>query len=359
MRLLCPVIVALLCQTDPAWAQSTRWVAPPPSTSDRDWIRLTSGDWISGEIEELRDRNFEFDSDELDMLKLDWDDVAELRSSRRLTYRFDDLGVFTGTAIMRDGIVVVRDGDVSREFPRAALLVILGGEPTELNFWSMDLSAGFVGRSGNTDQADINSRIELRRHTPRSRLLLRHLANVGQSAGEENINNQKFVTSFDVLVTAGLFVTVGSFDIYRDRFQNIDYRITWSAGVGYSILRDGDVDLSISLGAGHQNTRFVSVEATEEDSEKTGSFIPSTDIAWEVTNDVDLAFEYDARIGVPAVKNTFHHARSLMALDLFGDHIDLELSVIWDRNETPQPDSQGNVPKRDDFRTVIGIGVDI
>ncbi len=46
--------------------------------------------------------------DELDNLQIDWDDVAELRSPRVLTYTFIDLGVVVSTAVMRDSILVIR-----------------------------------------------------------------------------------------------------------------------------------------------------------------------------------------------------------------------------------------------------------
>ena len=90
----------------PAFAQA--WQPTEPTPGERDWIKMTSGEWLWGDIKGLRDDDFEFDSEELDLLKLDFDDVAEVRSARILTYRFESGGVFTGTATIRDGVVKIQ-----------------------------------------------------------------------------------------------------------------------------------------------------------------------------------------------------------------------------------------------------------
>ena len=48
------------------------WQPPPPMPDAFDWIQLTSGEWLKGELIALYDGSLEFDSDELDNLTLDW-----------------------------------------------------------------------------------------------------------------------------------------------------------------------------------------------------------------------------------------------------------------------------------------------
>jgi putative salt-induced outer membrane protein YdiY len=357
---LCVLIgFAMLPFADIARADPERWLPPAPDAKQGDWIRLNSGEWLWGEVKGLRDKDLEFDSDELDLLKLDWDDVAELRSARILTYRFEDLGRFTGTAVMRDGTVAIQVGDQVKELPRESLLVILEGKPSELNFWSAKMSLGWVGRSGNTNQVDLNALIDVRRITTRSRVNMKYTGNIGSVQSEENINNHNALLSYDVLVTAGFFVTPVAFNYFKDRFQNINYRTTIGAAAGYAILRGGDVDWDLSMGAGYQNTKFVSVPEGEDDSEGTGAVIPSTKLEWDITGNVEFGFDYIAQISVPEIKNTVHHASWLLSVDIVGDILDFDVSLVWDRVETPREDAEGNVPKRDDLRTAFGIGVDL
>jgi putative salt-induced outer membrane protein YdiY len=318
---------------------------------------MSSGEWLKGEIHSLRDVDLEFDSDDLDLLKLSWDDVAELRSARVLTYRFDDLGIASGTATMRDSIITIRSGNQVQTFPRDALLVILEGSPREINFWSAKATLGLVARAGNTDQQDLNAVLTIRREHPKTRLDMRYNGNLGQVSGEETINNHNGTITLDLLVAKGFFVNLGAVNLFKDRFVNIQLRTTLAAGVGYAIFRGGDVDWSVGLSGGYQSTQFVSVEEGQADSEDTGTIIPNTGFEWDVTGDVKISADYNAQISVPEVKNTFHSASGVFSVDIWGDIIDLDLSVFWDRTENPRPDAEGNVPKRDDFRTSFGFGI--
>ena len=37
-----------------------------------DWLRLTSGEWLKGELKRMREDDVEFDSDKLDLVQFDW-----------------------------------------------------------------------------------------------------------------------------------------------------------------------------------------------------------------------------------------------------------------------------------------------
>lgn len=342
-----------------ASAGSQTWSPPEPSLEDKDWVRLESGEWLMGEIQALRDTDFEFDSDKLDLLKLDWEDVVELRSSRILTYRFEDLGVYAGSAVIKEGIVAIRTGDKVREFPRERLILILEGNPSERNFWSAKIGMGFVGRSGNTDQTDLNASLRLRRESPRTRFRTDYIGNVGRIGDEENVNSHSVALSLDALISAGFFIKPMDVDLYNDRFQNIKLRSTLSAGAGYDIIRGGEVEWSVGLGAGYLSTNYTSVQEGSDEKEGTFAITPSTSLEVDFTDDVEFMFDYSAQVGVPDPKNTYHHATGTLTVDILGDVLDFNLSVTWDRTETPQADAEGNVPDRDDVRVSFGLGVEL
>jgi putative salt-induced outer membrane protein YdiY len=324
-----------------------------------DWIRLNSGEWLAGELKGLRDLDLEFDSDELDLLKLDWDDVAGLRSPHLLSYRFDDdLGIYTGTAVMRDGIVTIQTGQGIVEQPRAKLLRIISGRQRERDYWSGNVSVGFVARSGNTDQTDLNALLRVRRETISKRFLLDYTGNLGKIGDSRSVNNHNLNVGVDALIRAGFFVTPLNVNLFHDEFQNIQLKTTVSAGVGYDALRGGDLEWSIGVGGGYQKTRYASVAEGEGESESTGSLIPQTELDWDVTPDLELVLRYNAQIGIPEVKNTYHHGQLVLSFDVLDDDLSIDLSLQWDRVETPRENADGDTPERDDFRTAFGIGLD-
>lgn len=356
--LLVYLVVVLSVLPGVASAGSQAWVPPEPSPENDDWVRLESGEWLTGEIQFLRDTDFEFDSDKLDLLKLDWEDVAEIRSPRILTYRFDHLGVYSGTAAMKEGVVAIRVGDDIREFPRESLILILGGEPTERDYWSAKIRVGAASRSGNTDQTDLNASLRLRRESPRTRFKTDYIGNVGRIGSEENTNNHSATFALDALVSAGFFVKPVDVNLYKDTFQNIELRTTLSAGAGYDIVRGGDVEWSVGLGGGYLSTEHASVLEGEDGTESTFAVIPSTSLEVDFTDDVELIIDYSAQVGVPDVANAYHQANGVLSVDVFGDILDFNMSATWNRTESPQSDAEGSVPERDDLDVSLGLGVE-
>ena len=348
------LLIVLMATT--AGAES--WQPPAPEPGAFDWIRMTSGEWLGGELKGLRDLDLEFDSDELDLLKLDFSDVVELRSPNVYSYVFDDIGTFTGTAVMHEGVIAISTTGGVVEHPRGRLLLILAGEQNESSYWSTRASIGAVTRSGNTDQYDFNMDLRVRRESPGSRQTLDYNGNYGKVGGTTTIENSNGTITYDLVITAGFFVTPISVNLSSDKFQNIDLKSTVSAGLGYDIFRGGDLEWSVGLGGGYQQISYISVEEGTDSSESNGSIIPSIELNWDVTSDLEFLLVYNAQVGVPDLKNTFHHARTTFSFDILGDIIDLDFGLTWDRVETPRPDAEGNVPKRDDLRTTFGIGVD-
>jgi putative salt-induced outer membrane protein YdiY len=248
-------------------------------------------------------------------------------------------------------------GSEVRDFPRAQLLLVLEGGQKEWDYWSAKATLGFVGRSGNTNQNDVNTTIRVRRQTPKTRLDVNYNANRGEVEGTETINNHNFTATIDALLTAGFFITPAAANLFKDTFQNIDYRITLAAGLGYDIYRGGDFEWSVGLAGGYLTIKNVSVEAGQDDSQNSFTVIPNTKVGWDITDDIELVFDYNAQVALPETSNAFHHAFGEISVDIWDDILDLNFNLTWDRNESPTPDADGNTPERDDFRTAFGIGV--
>jgi putative salt-induced outer membrane protein YdiY len=330
---------------------------PQASETELDWVKLVSGEWLRGEVQSLRVKDFEFDSDKLKLLTLDWDDVTELHSARVRTYRFDQEGVIIGPAAMKDGVVRIRTAAGIREFPKDTLLLILEGHGREWDYWSSKVSIGFVARAGNSDQADFNASGRVRRRTPRLRSELTYAGNVSEIEGIRTLNNHNANLDIDAVLSAGFFITLGSINYFVDEFQNVEYRTTLGAGLGYDIMRGGDVEWKVGFKGAYQTTNYVSVQEDEDDRESTGSLIPSTGLDVEFTKTIDFAFSYEVQVSVPEVENAFHHAFGVFSFEIWGDVFDLDVSLNWDRVENPKRNADGILPVRDDFRTSLGIGL--
>jgi len=358
----CAAVLGILVHAPSGSAQEPDegpWLPPDPSAKERDWIRMNSGEWLNGEIMSMRDGDLKFDSEELDELGLDWNDVTELRSARVLTYRFDDIGIFAGTATMKDGVVAVRTVLGVVEQPRQKLIVILEGAPKEINYWSSKLSAGIVAREGNTNQYDYNAMVRVLREAARSITLFRYTGASGRVEGVETTNNQSLSFSFSALINAGFFFTPVSLDYMRDTFQNIDHRYVAGSAVGYYFRRSDNLDWFAVLGAAYVGTDYESVQAGGTGTKESASILVATDVSWDITSDIEFAFNYTGNVGVPDPKTSFHSTTATLSVDLFHDDISLDVTFNWERVEEPEPDEDGNVPERDDLRLSVGLGLEL
>jgi hypothetical protein len=339
--------------------EEIKWAPPSPDKAQRDWIQLTSGEWLWGDIELFQDLDLTFDSEELDGLTLDWGDIAAIRSARILTYSFTDDRVATGTAVMQGDIISVRTASGVEEYDRKHLLKVIEGEMSEINFWSMKASLNSTIRAGNTNQSDFNTVVKIRREATKSRVDLDYNMNYSRVDSVDTINNNRVGLGWQIIVTRGFFVSPFVGELYQDEFQNIDIRYTAGLGVGYWVVRTGKVDWNLQLAGTYRQTNYVSVEPGQPTKDETGSIVPVTVLEWEVTDDIDLDINYNSQIGVPDPKDSTHHLQAYFSMDIFGDILDLTANFTWDRIENPVTNAEGVTPERDDYRLAFGIGVDL
>jgi len=335
------------------------WAPPEPKPGERDWVMLTSGEWLWGDITLFQDKDLYFDSEELEDLTLDWRDIAIIRSARILTYTFTGERIATGTAVMEDGVIRVQTAGGVEEYARTELLKIIEGELRELNFWSMKASVGLTARAGNTEQSDVNTLVKIRREATRTRIDLDYNANYSKVDSVQTINNHRVSGGWNIIIKRGFFVSPLLGEFYKDEFQNINVRGTIGAGLGIYVVRKSDIEWNLQIGGSYRETRYISVEAGQSAKNQTGAVVPATVLEWDITGDIELDVNYNAQVGVPDPKDSTHHLQAFLSIDLFGDLIDLTTNFTWDRIENPKGNAGGITPERDDYRLALGLGIDI
>ncbi|MFI5371487.1 MAG: DUF481 domain-containing protein [Candidatus Eisenbacteria bacterium] len=350
-------LAAFLIAAGPAHTAPAKAPPPAPGEGVKDWIQLPAGEWLAGEIKFMRNESIEFKSEKLDVQTLDWADIVQVRSPRALTYVLTDHRVAVGTATLKDSVLRVVEGGVAREFSRADLLAILKGEGSERDRWSGNIDAGLSASSGNTDQADGNFQGLVRREETVTRLELRYAGNFGQLNGVENANNHIGSAKVDRFLSRQLFITPLAVQLYSDRFQNIELRTSVIAGVGYYFVRRGDLEWFVLAGAGYLSTRSRSVAAGENSEKRSASLTPGTSVEWDIVKDLTLDVAYNTIVEVPDVENWSHHFVVALKVENF-KIVELRTSATWDRTANPEPRADGSVPKKDDLRTTVGLGIE-
>ena len=257
-----------------------------------DWIQLTSGEWLKGELIGLFDGSLEFDSDELDNLTLDWGDIRQVRTARVVQVRFSDREEPVTGRLLVDGDSVRVLGDTDQSFTRGTLMSIAPGEPREANYWSGNATFGFNLRRGNSEQVEANTIANAKRRTVRTRVGLDYVANYNVTDDLTVTNNQRLNAGLDWFVTPRLFVRPVVVEYYRDPFQNFAHRLTIGAAVGYQLVDTPRVSWEVNVGPSYQRTIFDSVVEGESDAESTAALSAGTTYTNELTSDIDYTLDY-------------------------------------------------------------------
>ncbi len=329
------------------------WMPPEDSF---DWIQLKSGEWLKGRIKAMQDRTLEFDSEELDDLTFDWKDIRQMRSPRTHDVLFDNHEEVSGPVhITPEHITVV--GAEPRTFSRDDLQSITPGGSRERNYWSGKLSAGLTLRSGNTKSVDYNGQANLQRRTPATRFKFDYLGVVSSVDNAESANNHRVGAEFDYWLSRRLYLVLPYAEYFRDRFQNIERRLTGMVGLGYDVIDRPNLEWNITAGPAYQHTWFDSVQPGEAGHRGAAAFSFGSRFDWDITRRIELILEYRGQYTSREVGETFHHSVSTLSVELT-KRFDLDVSFVWDRTQNPKPDSSGEVPKQDDFRLIVGLGVD-
>lgn len=343
--LLCAFPCVVLSQ--PQWGDKSL-------PTEFDWIKLTSGEWLKGELNVLYDSELEFDSDNLGLLHLDWEDVAEVRSAQVLSVRFNNGSVATGKVLLRDGQVSF-NGDKTESYGTTSIMSMAAGGTKESNYWSAKVVLGGNFKRGNSEENILDSHIDVKRRTSVSQFKFNYLATLRQIDNIETENSHRISTSYDFFITQKLFWRPVYSEYYRDKIQNVADRVTVGIGVGYHLIDSAKTTWGVSAGPGYQYTRFVSVSEGENNPEGSGLFMFETLWDYELSNVIDINALYNVQLTNDDSGRYKHHSKIGMEYELT-DALDLNVSFIWDRTEKPQRDEAGVLPEQEDTRMTVGLG---
>lgn len=370
------LILMMVCSVLSLQSAAEAYSPPEPVIADEyDWMQLTSGEWLKGEIKALYNQVIEFDSDELDLLELDWEDVAQIRSGKEYTVGLiatqsaidSALSVislsgnqeYQGKIVITQEDVVVIDPatEEKQQFNREDLLTIAPSSASEIDHWTAKLSLGFNIRGGNTDQFEYSSKVDVKRRTANSRFTVNYLGKYTKTENTNTVNNHRVNASWDVFVARQFYVTPIFYEYFRDPFLNIDYQNTVGIGAGYQIIDTSVTEWDVSTGIAYKHTTFESVEAGRSRTSGSPSFVLQTNYETEMNTDTDFFVSYGLNILNEDSGQYTHHALTGFEFELTSV-FDFDVTFIWDRIEKPTRAADGSLPKQDDYQIVFGLGID-
>ena len=359
--LLCCLPKFSIAATEPSNAE---WHKPTPAFKQEfDWLKLTSDEWLKGDIISMYDEELEFDSDELDMQTIDWDDVAELRSQNVLSIRMIDGAIAEGYLVVKDGkLTLVNNGQVNN-YNLSELVSIASSEQNERDLWDGYAKLGTNFRRGNTVQLDFTLSAGMQRRSSSSRFAADFTANYSRSKDQETgvksttADSTRLTSTYDWFFSQKIFLRAMDFEYSSDDFLNVDSRVSYGVGAGYHIIDSKRTSWDVNAGPSYQKTQFKNVAAGESRHETSLGLVLGTEFSYEITGDIDFDSSYQVQFVNEASGEYLHHLETTLEVKLASD-FDLDLTFYVDRTETPHADENGNVPEKNDYRFVVSLGYD-
>ena len=353
------LLAILMTQAAVARAESEEqppaWI--PPASSKWDWLQLTSGEWVKGDLEMLRDRTVHFDSDKLDDLKIDWEDVKAFHLRKPHIFRMESDENVRGIGVMRDDVLVVTTDAGERTFPRAEVISIVPGDGSELDYWSAYASASFGLRDGNTDQVDLSGGAGFKRETASTRWKADYAGIYSEVDSEKTTENHRASSAFSVFLTSRLFVIVPFVDYHKDEFQNLEHRVGPGVAIGYEFIRNPWMEWDASVGPAYVYTAYEEVQAGEDDDSHDAAGVLSTTLNLDLPRGIELDNLYRVQVVATNIDQTNHHFETVLSTDIWGP-LELDVTFMLDRLEKPEQDSDGSRPDSTDIRVMVGLSLD-
>lgn len=323
-----------------------------------DWMRLTSGEWLKGNLKRMREEEIEFDSDKLNIVKFDWEKVDQLHSPQLNTYVFEDKVDLVGRAVITKDTVLVETADGVQEYPRSDLLSIIQGTGRERDWWSMRLGAGFSANAGNTNQGSLNAYFEVARADYRTRSRAHYEGTVGYANGEENVHRHIGTLEILLFLSHRWYFTPAAAQLLNDRFQNIHFRATPGAGVGVHVFKTKRWEWDLDAGLGYQYLDVLSPAAGRKNPQNDGFASAGTWAELEFYKDVKLEIEWRTNFVYTTIGNTNHTGRARFSVEIT-DIFDFETSFLFLRTEDPAPRADGTVPSKNDYQIIVSVALEI
>ena len=351
-----------------AQKQACEAFVPPPD--EFDWIQLTSGEWLKGELKALYNEQLEFDSDKLDLTEFDINDVKQIRGHGIKGVRLQGPGTIVnnrlevpepitlyGELVVTEDKVIISSGGLRQEFERSDLIAIVSGEDRESQFWSAKISIGLNYSRGNTDEDDLSTSINLKRRTSATRFVFDYLGNYSRTRGIDTVDNNRINAYFDIFKTREYFWRPVFGEYFRDPFQNIDSRYTLGTGIGYHIINTAKTEWDTTAGVAYQGTQFVSVEPGQDLNISTPVLAISTLYETELTRKIDFSINYSFNIVNEQSGSYTHHSVTKLETELTS-WLDFDISFVWDRVKNPTASADGTLPESDDYWLTFSLGID-
>jgi len=99
------------------------------------------------------------------------------------------------------------------------------------------------------------------------------------------------------------------------------------------------------------------VQPGEDRYSESTALMGATRLDMDLFKDVDLEFDYSVQVPLEGGQRPNHHSLIGISVEL-NSVFDLNVSATWDHVGSPERDSSGELPEKDDYRLIVGLEIE-
>ncbi|UCD23760.1 MAG: DUF481 domain-containing protein [Gemmatimonadota bacterium] len=234
------------------------------ANAQQDTVILRSGNPVLGEVEYLRRGSLALDTEEMDVVQIDWEEIALLTSRSFHEVILVSGEKYFGSLVSADtGVLVIAGAARSDTVPFSQVVQI---EPIETSFWAR--TNGFIDIGSNITRANslksilIKGRIDYRGTKWGGNLRGEAYGQRQQSVSAEGDTTTQTTSRASASLSVnrflgGVWSVVGQGDVEQNQELELDLRLLGVLAGAYQIIRNQGIEFSVGAGLAGNHEQFV------------------------------------------------------------------------------------------------------
>jgi putative salt-induced outer membrane protein YdiY len=223
-----------------------------PAAAD-DEVTLKSGEKVVGTITGMKGGKLEVSSPQLGTVKVPWEQVASIKSDGSFKFRLTTGENLEGKFVVQDGRMKIMSAGAGTVEVELGAVSSLNEPPME---WHGFVDLGGRATDGNNHASALQAAFECSRVSEVDEMLVRGIYRVAADGDRVIVERNSYgLGRYAYKVSEELFA-FATIELFSDRFRDLSLRTVVGAGLGWKLLHDENIDISLEAGIAFTDNDF-------------------------------------------------------------------------------------------------------
>lgn len=302
-----------------------------------DTIELKNGDRITGTVTSMSAGWLTADTAYASGISIDWTHIKNLRTDNNVTLLMKDESVYMGKVVeIASERIVLITGKGRRLDVEAQTLDFINPPIYELDklTYHGDVNLGAYSTDGNSHTDNLHFHGELRIRDRLNRYLLGAQYNLQKDDGRDTAKNGIISGDYNRFVSQRMYALL-NVSATRDKFQDLDVRLTVGPGLGYEFWQSDLRNLSLE---GGMNYTYEDFRTRDDDEYASIRWSLKLDY-WLYKRDVQYFLTQTGLKSVEDADNLILNAQTGFNLPIV-NNLSTKFALDFDYNNRPAPGTE-------------------